>query len=255
MRRISLLFLSIFLMTIALTACRFSPPPPTPARENSAPQNPTAIPTNSEAQSPTSASATETIKIKGEVWADNWSAFYLGDQLVMEDSVSITTERSFNAEVFTFEAAYPMTFNFIVKDFKENDTGLEYIGTNRQQMGDGGLIAQFTNADTGELIAVTDSAWACMVIHEAPLDKACEKTSNPAAGQSPCGFTALEEPVGWKDASFDDSAWSNATIYSAQQVSPKDGYNEIAWNSSAKFIWGSDLETDNTVLCRLTVIQ
>jgi hypothetical protein len=146
-----------------------------------------------------------------------------------------------------------MTFNFIVKDFKENDSGLEYIGTNRQQMGDGGLIAQFTNADTGELIAVTDSAWACMVIHEAPLDKACEKTANPVAGQSPCGFTALKEPIGWKDASFDDSVWSNASVYSAQQVSPKDGYNEITWNSSAKFIWGPDLETNNTVLCRLTV--
>ena len=30
----------------------------------------------------------------GEVWADNWSSMYVGEELVMEDSVSITTERS-----------------------------------------------------------------------------------------------------------------------------------------------------------------
>lgn len=218
-----------------LTACRTSPPP----------QNPSASLSNT----------TGAVKIKAEVWADNWSAFYLGDQLVMEDSVPNTTERSFNAEVFTFNADYPMRFNFILKDFKENDTGLEYIGTNRQQMGDGGMIAQFTNADTGALIAVTDANWKCTIIHEAPLDKACERESNPVAGQAPCGFTALEEPTGWKNLNFDDSSWSNASLYSAEQVGPKDGYDQIVWNSSAKFIWGPDLKTDNTVLCRLTVTQ
>ena len=35
-----------------------------------------------------------TSSFKGEVWADNWFAFYLGDRLIIEDSVSITTERS-----------------------------------------------------------------------------------------------------------------------------------------------------------------
>jgi hypothetical protein len=92
-----------------------------------------------------------------------------------------------------------------------------------------------------------------LVIHEAPLDKACEKTSNPVAGQSPCGFTSLEEPLGWKDANFDDSTWSNASVYIESQVSPKDGYGQISWNPSTKFIWGPDLETNNTVLCRSTV--
>jgi hypothetical protein len=237
MKRFSFLLLAIFL---TLSACRMSPPP---RPNDSAPQNP----------APGISNTIGAVKIKGEVWADNWSAFYLGDQLVMEDSVPITTERSFNAEVFTFNTDYPLSFNFILKDFKENDTGLEYIGTNRQQMGDGGLIAQFTNADTGALIAVTDSTWKCTVIHEAPLDKACERESNPIAGQAPCGFTAREEPTGWKNHNFDDSSWSAATLYTAEQVGPKDGYDQITWSSSAKFIWGPDLETNNTVLCRLTV--
>ena len=86
--------------------------------------------------------------IRGEVWADNWFAFYLGDRPIVEDSVSIGTERSFNAEAFVFNADYPLQLNFVAKDFKENDTGLEYIGRGNQQMGDGGLIAQFTDTAT-----------------------------------------------------------------------------------------------------------
>ena len=236
MKRISIISSIALLIIIAATACRGGLPPSNQINAEPVVQN-----------------TTGDINIKADVWADNWFAFYLADQLIKEDSVSITTERSFNAESFTFSASYPMTLNFIAKDFKENDTGLEYIGTNRQQMGDGGFIAQFTNADTGELIAITDSNWMCTVIHEAPLDKACEKSSNPIAGEMPCGFTSLEEPTGWKDTSFDTSSWSNAAVYSADQVGPKDGYDQISWTPPAKFIWGPDLETDNTILCKLTI--
>jgi hypothetical protein len=122
------------------------------------------------------------LSIRADIWADNWVAFYLGEQLIMEDSVPITTERSFNKESFTFSADYPLVLNIIAKDFKENDTGLEYIGARNQQMDDGGLIAQFTNATTNERIAVTNSDWLCTVIHEAPLDKTCENDANPVAG-------------------------------------------------------------------------
>ncbi len=253
MKRTLFLLPIVLLTPIVLTSCRGTPPQPS----DSGSQNPVFISTNLPSQTVERgiSDTPGSIKVKGEVWADNWFAFYLGDQIVQEDSVSITTERSFNAETFIFEAVYPMSLNFIVKDFKENDSGLEYIGTNRQQMGDGGFIAQFTNADTGELIAVTDATWACMVIHEAPLDKSCERESNPVAGQTPCGFTSLEEPVDWKSTSFDDSLWSTATVYSESQVSPKDGYDQITWDSSAQLIWGPDLETDNTLLCRLTVTK
>jgi hypothetical protein len=253
MKPASILITTLFVTTLVLGACRGAPPPPPSSGNESQPaaSNPSSSTSPEAASDPST--ITGDVRIKGEVWADNWFAFYLGDQLIKEDSVSITTERSFNSETFTFNASYPLTLNFIAKDFKENDTGLEYIGTNRQQMGDGGLIAQFTNVDTGEVIAVTDSNWVCTVIHEAPLDKSCEKESNPVAGQGACGFTSLDEPIGWKDANFDASSWSNATVYTAQQVGPKEGYDQISWNPSAQFIWGPDLETDNTILCRLTI--
>ena len=116
----------------------------------------------------------DAVSIRGEVWADNWFAFYLGDRLIIEDSIPITTERSFNAETFVFNADYPLQLNFVARDFKQDDTGLEYIGRGNQQMGDGGLIAQFTDVATGATVAVTNAAWRCLVLHDAPLDRACE---------------------------------------------------------------------------------
>ncbi|WP_341365679.1 PEBP family protein [Yoonia sp. BS5-3] len=188
----------------------------------------------------------------GDVWADNWFALSVNGTQVAEDSVPITTERSFNAESFGFEVARPFVLALTAKDFKENDTGLEYIGSRRQQMGDGGVILQLRDA-AGQSVAVTDDGWQCIVIHEAPLDKSCESESNPVAGQGACGFETAAEPDGWDTLGFDASDWPAATVHSASAVDPKGGYDEITWDSAAELIWGPDLETNNTVLCRLVV--
>ena len=191
--------------------------------------------------------------LKAEVWVDNWFALYANGRRVLEDSVPITTERSFNAETTTFSATLPMTIAFEVKDFKENDTGLEYIGTNRQQVGDGGMIAQFTDPATGETVAVTDAAVRCLVVHRAPVDLACANERNPVAGQGVCGFVATATPANWTAPGFDDSSWPAATEHSVQAVSPKDGYDTIRWDPSARLIWSADLKQDNTLLCRMTI--
>lgn len=190
--------------------------------------------------------------MSANVWADNWFEMRINGAQVAEDSVPITTERSFNAENFTFEAERPFVIGLVAKDFKENDTGLEYIGTNRQQMGDGGVILQIKDA-AGETIVVSDDSWQCLVIHSAPLDKSCEKSSNPVAGEGACTFEASEEPVGWDMAGFVPADWPQADVYSAREVDPKDGYDEVSWSNDAELIWGPDLEQSNTVLCRLTV--
>ena len=193
------------------------------------------------------------VAIRGEVWADNWFAFYLGDRLIIEDSTPVTTERSFNAEAFVFNADYPLQLNFVLRDFTENDTGLEYIGERNQQMGDGGFITQFTDARTGEGMAVSNAQWRCLVIHEAPLDRSCEDEAEPVAGVAPCTFRAVEEPEGWRAVGFEDSGWPAAETFSAAAVRPKGGYDAIDWRSDARLIWSSDLETHNTLLCRFSV--
>ncbi len=190
------------------------------------------------------------VTFKIDVWADNWMAVYVDGELIGEDSVPITTERSFNAETFTFDATYPFTIAIEAKDFKETDSGIEYIGEPNQQMGDGGLIAQVTDTASGEVVAATNSGWSVLVVQRAPLNPACADDPDPDAT---CEHENLDTPSGWAEPGLDHSGWADATEWSAAQVSPKGGYDDISWDSSARFIWGSDLEIDNTILVRLSV--
>jgi hypothetical protein len=185
-----------------------------------------------------------------EVWADNWFSLYANGTLVGEDSVPLMTERSFNAETIVFEATYPLTIAMVTKDYKANDSGLEYIGTSRQQMGDGGFIAQIKEKASGRLVATTGPSWRGLVVHRAPLNPSCEKAADPMTA---CRFETVPEPTGWTLPGFDDRTWAVATTYTSQQVGTKEGYDTIRWASAASLIWSSDLKLDNTILWRVTV--
>lgn len=193
------------------------------------------------------------IKVIGEIWVDNWFSLAVNGEPLIEDSVAYNTERSFNAERVTFPATLPLTLAFEVRDFKENDTGLEYIGTGRQQMGDGGMIAQFRDVATGKTIGVTNEIMRCLVVHRAPLDRSCADEKSPVAGQGVCNFSKTSIPANWTASNFDDSGWPMAVEHSKREVSPKDGYDEITWDQSAKLVWSEDLVFDNTMLCRMTI--
>jgi len=54
-------------------------------------------------------------------------------------------------------------------------------------------------------------------------------------------------------ADFDDSSWPRAVEHSVAAVDPKDGYDRVEWDPTARLIWSEDLEVDNTLLCRATV--
>ena len=185
-----------------------------------------------------------------EVWVDNWFSLYVNGTKVGEDSVPITTERSFNSETVRFTATYPLTIAMVTKDFKEDDSGLEYIGTDRQQVGDGGFIAQITDTTTGKVVAHTDGDWKGLVIHRAPLDPMCEQSASP---KSDCRSSITAEPADWTSPGFEDAGWVNATTYSEGDVGVKDGYNDVRWDPSARLIWTSSLTQDNTILWRVTV--
>jgi hypothetical protein len=194
--------------------------------------------------------ATGLSHFKGQVWADNWFSLSVGENKVAEDSVPITTERSFNSETFFFDAAYPFDLNYTIKDFIQNDTGLEYIGLPNQQIGDGGFIMQITDMSSGKIVAVSGTTMKCLVIHKAPLNPSCEKDSNPSLT---CLSKIDAEPVNWKSSGYDVSAWQNASVYTEGQIGVKEGYYDIVWNAAAKLIWTADLKADNTLLCKSTV--
>lgn len=140
---------------------------------------------------------------------------------------------------FTFDATAPFTIAIEARDFKETDSGIEYIGQPNQQMGDGGLIAQVTDTTTGEVVAVTDADWSVLVVQRAPLNPECVDDPDP---DSTCESEAIDLPDGWADPGFDDTARDSATVWDEAAVDPKDGYFDIAWDDDARFVWGADLE-------------
>ena len=194
--------------------------------------------------------AAKTSSFTAQVWADNWFALYANGTKVGEDSVPITTERSFNAETTTFTASYPLTIGLMAKDFTQDASGLEYIGTSRQQIGDGGIIAQIRDNKTGRTVAVTSGSWKALVLSKAPLNPDCVTSTSPLVD---CRSSQVAEPANWSKPGASNTGWTNASVYTPAAVGVKDGYTTIAWSPSAKLIWGSSLTLDNTVLLRTTV--
>jgi len=200
--------------------------------------------------SPASAATAKTINFQAEIWVDNWFSLYINGKQVGQDSVPITTEKSFNSEKIKFTATYPFTVGLIVKDFTENASGLEYIGKPNQQIGDGGAVLQIRDLSTNKVVLVTDSSWKSLVINKAPLNPECVKSSNPLTD---CKFSNISIPKNWSTNSFKDSSWKSASVFSKDEVGVKEGYFDINWSPSASLIWSSDLKLDNTILLRKTV--
>ena len=187
---------------------------------------------------------------QAEVWVDNWFALYINGKKVGEDSVPITTTKSFNSEKIKFTATYPFTIGVIAKDYTENSSGLEYIGQPKQQIGDAGLVLQIRDVTSGKIVSTTDKSWKTLLINKAPLNPECVTSNNPIQD---CKFANTAQPANWATSSFKDSQWGNATEFSEKEVGVKEGYFDISWSPDVKLIWTSNLKLDNTILIRKTV--
>jgi phosphatidylethanolamine-binding protein (PEBP) family uncharacterized protein len=200
---------------------------------------------------PSNAATAKSISFTAEVWADNWFALYVNGKKVGEDSVPITTQKSFNSEIIKFTANYPLTIGFVAKDYVQSKSGLEYLGTPNQQIGDGGIIFQIKETLSGKLVSTSDESWKMKVANTAPLNSECEKSSQP---DTDCKFSNFSIPSNWYSASFIDKSWQAAKVFTYSEVGPKDGFNSIKWNSKSKFIWGNDLKLDNIIFLRKKVL-
>lgn len=199
---------------------------------------------------PAQAVTSKSISFQAEIWADNWFSLYINGKKVGEDSVSISTERSFNSEKIKFTASYPLTIGVIAKDFIENSSGLEYIGKPNQQIGDGGIIIQIRELATGKVIAYSSRDWKVFTVNKAPLNPECVKSNNPLAD---CKSLITSIPSTWASTTFKDTSWKNASEYSREAVGVKDGFFDFSWSPSASLIWSSDLKLDNTILLRRVI--
>ena len=189
------------------------------------------------------------VTFTADVWADNWFAMYVNGIRVATDPVPITTQKSFNKVSFTFSAKYPLTIAIVAKDYVDNSSGLEYIGTAQQQIGDAGLIAQIHEKVSGKLVASTSKSWKSYVTFKAPLNPECVSSKTPT---TTCLSKVVNSPSSWYSSSYSDTKWLAATEYTREQVGVKEGFLEVNWDSRANLIWSSSLTLDNTVLFRTT---
>ena len=192
----------------------------------------------------------KSIAFQAEVWADNWFSLYINGKKVGEDSVPITTEKSFNSEKIKFSATYPLTIGIIAKDFTENSSGLEYIGKPNQQIGDAGIIVQIREVVSGKIIAYSNRDWKVLTINKAPLNPECVTSNNPNVD---CKSSNIAIPASWASATFKDTSWKNATEFSKETVGVKDGYFDFTWTPGSALVWSSDLKLDNTILLRKVI--
>ena len=113
--------------TAPLTEAAISETPPTevivsePTEALAESESDNSMPTQAPDSAESETAPTTTFQI--EAWADNWFAAYLGEELIVEDSVSINTERSFNAETATFEAAIHSTSTSFSKTSRRTTQG------------------------------------------------------------------------------------------------------------------------------------
>ena len=198
------------------------------------------------------ATAAKVINFQAEGWADNWFSLYIDGKKVGEDSVPITIVKSFNSTKIKFSASYPFTVGVVIKDYKENASGLEYIGQPNQQIGDGGFSLQIRDLSSNKIIATTSSSWKLLVVNKAPLNPSCVTSSNPIID---CKSFTIATPINWSTKTFNDSKWTPAYEYTPDEVGVKDGYFDIVWSPSAKLIWSSDLKLDNIVLLRSKISE
>ena len=89
----------------------------------------TADPNN--ATNMTEASATPmglaSVSFKRRGWVDNWHQFYLARRLVTNRPDFIAAGNLSNSETLTFSSIGLLALDFITKDLKHDDSGLEYI--------------------------------------------------------------------------------------------------------------------------------
>ena len=212
--------------------------------------------------------------VTATIYADNYFELHVNGEQVAVDPLDFTPHQAVQVS-FNIPSDTTPVYAIIASDFA-TDSGYEYTSSDRPQLGDGGLIAVFSDG------RATDESWKCHTVSYGPTE-ASEGAGCSADNLDACEVVESAIPDGWADVDFDDSAWEQATEYSAQAVgwgrtpeyrngdcctitdpltretaSPRCVALEESqclspeaqsWGD-AEFIWGSDLERVNKVLCR-----
>jgi hypothetical protein len=169
--------------------------------------------------------------LKLNVYADNWFILFINGKLRVVDPIEYMPHNVVSVDIMP---EYPMTIAVMAMDNADPKTGLEY----GNHIGDAGLIIKFSDG------TVTNAKWKAKNFFKGPLNR---DVANPKVQHDPI-------PANWYAVDFDDSAWPQATEFTEERINPKESYTKAKESfASAKFIWSSDLDLDNTVIFRTKV--
>ena len=200
-------------------------------------------------------------------FGDNYSEIYVNGKLVGVDPVPYWP---FNTAVVRFRAERPFVLGAKLVDWEENlSLGSELMRGVPFHNGDGGFVAVVKGAD-GNTIDITDEQWRVKTYYMSPLlDPSCVEINDGVRSSENCSWPekpnaeegyAVRWPVpdDWADPTFDDSAWTYASLYTNEDIGgslQRPAYSNFVGlfdnpESDAQFIWSSNLLLDNLVLAR-----
>lgn len=206
------------------------------------------------------------VEITAHLFGDNYFELYANGEYVGRDAVAFTP---FNSHAARIRVTYPVTYAVLLVDWEGYlGVGLEET-RERFHIGDGGFIATFSDN------TATDETWKCKVFYVAPLDDAgcvafdargnADSSSCPSEDATvscidndpttTCRALHVPLPDDWMAPELDDSGWLAATTYTADEVTGSPAFRdyEDTLFRGAEFIWTSNLDLDNQVVCRKTV--
>lgn len=202
------------------------------------------------------------------IFADNYFEMYINGVPVGKDAVPFT---EFNSSIIRFQVKKPFTIAVQCVDWEENlGLGTERMGQDPQHIGDGGFVAVIKNP-SGSIEVITDTSWKAQTFYTAPVTNlSCLKEENGFRYSAQCTGTSgtpqsygihWEIPSQWFSASFNDSAWPPASLFTNETVGVdnKPSYTNFTnvfddTQHDASFIWSTNLLLDNVVLLRKKVL-
>lgn len=205
--------------------------------------------------------------VTGFIVADNYFELYVNGKLVSVDNTPYTP---FNSAIVKFKVKRPYTMAFLLVDWDEHlGVGVENMARLKDPwyLGDGGLIAKFSDGTT------TDSSWKAQSFMIGPVDSPSDvvekgnlhhfikngrtypHVKKPAC-RDDCYMVHYAQPKSWRSKTFNDSHWPRAYEYTDEEIGVTTLraytlYPELF--AGARWIWSSNLVYDNVVIARKIV--
>ena len=147
--------------------------------------------------------------IRGTIYCDNYFECWFNGELIAKDPLFFTPHQAVKVE-FEWDGVSDKTYAIMCQDFA-TESGYEYILKDQPNLGNGALIAEFSDGVT------TSADWKVYVQTHGPTDESIAAGCT-ATNLEPCVVEDRGEPSGWMNPEFDASGWDDASTYTEEEV-------------------------------------